>query len=266
MNSDATIQAQPTRVESERPPSTVYTYMKASYALADILSMSFRTCDAASTNDPFEYDWDVVFDERMSINPALVLERERIIEATKKDAAAKMKFISFADRPNNPLLWSYYGDRHKGVCIGVSSSIQIGQDNGMEPVEYDNPVTIPVGTDVRPDEEDKERLRHFFRAKRIEWKHENEWRLLIPTNNPQLIANKDGTWDFRLNPRDIETIVFGCRCSPVDMGRIGLACLQRNLQVKYEFAKCDLDTFTITTDLVSPEALDLCMRRALYRD
>lgn len=266
MNPDDTNQPQPTKLESELPPSTVYTYLKADYALADILSMSMRTCDATSTNDPFEYDWDVVFDKRMSSTPDLTLERNRIIETTKKDAAAKMKFISFADLPNNPLLWSYYGDRHKGVCIGVSASIQIGPDNGMEPVEYDNPVKIPVGTDVRPDEEDKERLKHFFRAKRVEWKHENEWRLLIPSNNPRMIANKDGTWDFRLNPCDIETIVFGCRCSQIDMGRIGLACLQRKLQVKYETADCDLDTFTITTDLVSPETMDYCMRRVLYRN
>ena len=266
MNADLAKYIRPSGLESEQPPSLVYTYLKAEYALVDILSMSLRTCDAASTNDPFEYDWDVVFDPELRITPELILERERIIEDTKKDAAAKMKFISFSDSPVNPLLWSFYGDRHKGVCLGISSSLQIGQGNGMEKVEYDNPVKIPVGTVKRPDEEDQERLKHYFRAKRIEWKHEKEWRLLIPATNPRMMANKDGTWDFRLTETDIETIVFGSQCSVVDIGRIGLACLKQKLNVKFEASKCESETFTIATDLLSPEVMDYCMRRALYRE
>ncbi|GHZ85225.1 hypothetical protein VCSRO34_3603 [Vibrio cholerae] len=64
-------------------------------------------------NDPFECS-SLVFDEDSS------LTSKQIAMGLKNRLSTKFGVLSLTRQPLNPLMWSHYGDSHKGVVIGIN--------------------------------------------------------------------------------------------------------------------------------------------------
>jgi hypothetical protein len=59
-------------------------------------------------NDP--YEWKCV--------RALDAPSQWALEETEKEVVEKYSVLCYSRSWNNVLMWSHYGDRHKGICLG----------------------------------------------------------------------------------------------------------------------------------------------------
>ncbi len=110
--------------------------------------------------------------------------------------------VSLAERANCPLMWSHYGDQHKGVCIGYSIPDRAADD--LHKIRYGGSRLIAASTVAAMLDGDDDARRIVDHAvltkKALDWRYEREWRLIGP-RGPQS------------SPLELEEVVFGMRCS-----------------------------------------------------
>ncbi len=103
---------------------------------------------------------------------------------------------------NNPLLWSHYGDQHKGFCVGYS--LNRNPVPNINKVGYGGVRTIPTSVieqAILHQDEDAQGImdRNMFLRKAGPWRYEKEWR----------IFDRVGLQD---SPLKLEEVTFGLRC------------------------------------------------------
>lgn len=99
----------------------VYHFLPAVHALDDMEKKRIKTSEIDQLNDPFEL-W-CVSQEDKQIRPAL--------RKYKKEMSERFGLICFCRHWHNPLLWSHYADKHRGMCLGFDVD-----DQGLQPVNY----------------------------------------------------------------------------------------------------------------------------------
>ena len=109
--------------------------------------------------------------------------------------------VSLAERPDCPLMWSHYGDQHRGICIGYSVPAEI--EGAVRRVRYDGSRLIEASKVAAMLDEDETAGREVDEAvllrKAGSWQYEREWRLL-------------GARGLNGSPLELEEVVFGMRC------------------------------------------------------
>jgi len=113
--------------------------------------------------------------------------------------------LSLSKRWNCPLLWSHYGDEHRGMCIEYD--VENSEFNGLMPVNYSSSRLIRVSDLInwkmgRNDEFKTKVFESFYYSKAPQWKYEVEWRD---------VALRSG--GFPLTSK-VSSITFGLRCDP----------------------------------------------------
>ena len=130
--------------------------------------------------------------------------------------------FSLAERANCPLMWSHYGDQHKGVCIGYSIPVRAAGD--LHKISYGGSRLIAasaVAAMLDGDEEARHKLDEAVLTKKaIDWRYEREWRLIGPR----------GPHD---SPLEMEEVVFGMRCSHAVKFAIFKALADRSRPVRF---------------------------------
>lgn len=94
---------------------------------------------------------------------------------------------SLTDNPKSLPMWAYYGDSHKGLCIGIKTST-IAQHQRyllksnillmLHKVFYTKKIPIVHFEINTNSDNDKEILKTLY-TKSINWKHEEEYRLIF---------------------------------------------------------------------------------------
>jgi Protein of unknown function (DUF2971) len=117
--------------------------------------------------------------------------------------------ISFTSDWKNPLLWSHYADKHKGICLGFDVD-----DRYIRHVNYVGEV-MPMNQDVvkRLKQGDENLVRELITTKSIHWKYEEEVRVIVPLEELDVDTEKYFT-DFEGN-LELREVILGYR-SPVD--------------------------------------------------
>lgn len=110
--------------------------------------------------------------------------------------------LSLSTRYDCPLMWSHYGDQHRGLCIGYE--VPAGGHPDLHKVAYGGARTV-LTSDVASMvlEENAEAQKRVDSAvllrKAYDWRYEKEWRMI----------GRKGLVDAPLNMTEI---VFGMRC------------------------------------------------------
>lgn len=124
------------------------------------------------------------------------LERELLLQYEKG-------VVSLAQRYSCPLMWSHYGDQHRGICIGYT--VPPDALPNLQAVSYGGNRTVSASAVAAMILDKEEAARSevdaavlFRKAK--DWKYEKEWRLL-------------GQRGLNESSLDLCEIVFGMRCS-----------------------------------------------------
>lgn len=107
--------------------------------------------------------------------------------------------IRFSGRWRNPLLWSHYADRHRGVCLSFDVP-----DHFLGRVEYarDRISDFPII--------DEALVRRLLLTKFAHWSYESEYRLFVALEDEE----KDGNYftDFS-EDLVLKKVIVGCESS-----------------------------------------------------
>lgn len=110
--------------------------------------------------------------------------------------------FSISSKYNCPLLWSHYGDEHKGICIGYS--IPLDTRSSLFKVEYSNNKSIKASDllkMINRDYDAQERVeKTILRTKSKHWSYEKEWRLI-------------GAKGLSTLKIELKEVIFGIKCS-----------------------------------------------------
>ena len=129
----------------------------------------------------------------------------------------------FSSVVDNPLLWSHYGDQHRGLCIGYN------RDRNPVPklhkVEYGGSRVVTTSliaeAHLVKDPKSQELLnRSVLLRKASPWRYEREWRL---------IGNR-GTKD---SPLALKDVTFGLRCPSAVIHTVVSSLESRDDEVKF---------------------------------
>lgn len=102
------------------------------------------------------------------------------IEAATKNTydrlSSKIGIVSFSELYNNILMWSHYGNSHKGFCIGIKSRRFLFEKDrkwGGGPINYvdEYPVILPTTSDISD-------ITTLLFTKHSMWGYEKEYRLI----------------------------------------------------------------------------------------
>lgn len=110
--------------------------------------------------------------------------------------------FSLAERANCPLMWSHYGDQHRGICLGYSVPADVAGDvhkmkyGGSRLVQASAVSAMLAGDSAARRGVDEAVLLKKARP----WAYEREWRLLGPRGEQH-------------SPLELEEVIFGMRCS-----------------------------------------------------
>jgi hypothetical protein len=148
--------------------------------------------------------------------------------------------VSLSEVVTCPLMWSHYGDQHKGICIGYS--VPAARTIELWPVEYGGSRLVNA-SDVQKmlngeiDARDRVDRAVLFR-KAEPWRYESEWRLI-------------GQRGAQSSCMELEEVVFGVRCGRTLSYTVVKALEGRTRAIKYyemrevagtfELEKCELD-------------------------
>ena len=129
----------------------------------------------------------------------------------------------FSSAFNNPLLWSHYGDQHRGVCIGY------GLNRNPKPklyeVKYGGNRTVFTSLIAKALLDDDPKSKEYLDGKVMlrkasSWSYEREWRLL----------SHRGIQD---SPLALKDVTFGLRCPTSVIHAIITALESRDEEVKF---------------------------------
>ena len=97
-----------------------------------------------------------------------LIERLRAINAIKRKLSKTKGILCFSQDWRNPVQWSHYAEKHKGICMGF--------DIPKENLEKVNHVTKRINCDSTID---LEMMKKFLLTKFDHWAYEKEYRAFI---------------------------------------------------------------------------------------
>ena len=86
----------------------IYHFLNEKYGLKDLRERRLKVARIMKLNDPFEF---------LGVDLADRVFREAV-EKTKKSLSFTKGLLCFSMNWQNPVMWSHYADKHKGLCLG----------------------------------------------------------------------------------------------------------------------------------------------------
>ena len=142
--------------------------------------------------------------------------------------------VSLAERNNCPLMWSHYGDQHRGLAIGYSLPEQAA--NKVFKIKYGGSSMVAASMVLAMLDGDRGARQVVDDAvllkKAQDWRYEKEWRLI----------GRRGAQD---SPIELEEVVFGMRCPLAVKYAVVRALEDRPTTVKFYEIRRKPDTFLL---------------------
>ena len=223
---------------SIREVPALYKFMTSERLMSILKQPSIRFTQPDDLNDPYEC--------HLTLDPKALLKDYRIrraeaepgIEEARLDEVVSMAegtlvenallryrklrqnlgVLSLTDDPFQLLMWSHYGDEHRGAVIELDwwdsplRPVSNGGDEyaGLEKVEYSKTKIVGIPT---PDT-----MIDVLSTKSKQWSYENEWRLIRTLNLTREVSPGIHVVDFDLGA--IRSIYLGARFDATLLGAI----------------------------------------------
>ena len=142
--------------------------------------------------------------------------------------------VSFAEQDDCLLMWSHYGDEHRGICMGYSVPEQSAGD--VHKVAYGGGRFVrasDVAAMLAGDVKARTRVDESVLLRKAEsWSYEREWRLI----------GRGGT---QHSPLELEEIIFGMKCKASAKYALMTALKKRDRAVKFYEIREERGTFNL---------------------
>jgi hypothetical protein len=161
----------------------VYQFFKEPDALSALGKRRLRISRLDRLNDPFEF-----------LGPDLSSPaNRRALQETKDEIAKSSGLLCFCASWDNPILWSHYADRHKGLCLGFDMPA------GLEQVRY------VVSRFPWPAELSQRFMEQVVMTKFVHWSYEDEYRAWVNLNDEE-----EGHYYFPFSPElTLKEVIVG---------------------------------------------------------
>lgn len=224
-------------------PQRLYMYFKAEGAEKFLENHNLKLSDPRKCNDPFE----CAIDYNTSLKTTGYIDKhayyEQLNELYVRDLQAKwweahkhLRISCFTKEATNILMWAYYADGQKGICIEFDPSKDPLFFENLREVKYRTKLaTINKGCGEELD------YSEILITKAMQWQHEKEWRVIF----------KDLYSDFfPISPQAITSVIFGCASASYynDYGMSGTYERIFQLLQKPEYAHIQLQCISQETD------------------
>ena len=142
-----------------------YHFVNAKFGLEDLKKRRLKIATIRELNDPFE-----LFGMDMS-NDSI----RRAFKVMKEELASERGLLCFSKTWSNPVLWSHYADKHRGICLGFDVTAEkIGE------VSYSAKRLVADMDKLKYARQfDEKTLIKIFFTKYSHWKYENEVRCFV---------------------------------------------------------------------------------------
>lgn len=187
-----------------------------------LLEYKLYAPDISTFNDVFEMGYDDrpiyealnTFDALKLANTEELRNNYNNLKKHIKSVGVYSLFVSETDIPDNVLMWAYYGDSHKGFCIAydleqLEKSEEYAFDVNLAKVEYTE--SYPILSLDKLGNKD-EMIKTIISSKSIDWKHENEIRLIYEHSGEHRFnkhAIKAIYFGLQMDKKNIDTIING---------------------------------------------------------
>lgn len=143
----------------------VYHFVNQKYGVDDLRGRRLKIATLNELNDPFE-----LFGINLSDNALRSAFRKM------KDSLAKNRgLLCFSRDWHNPVQWSHYAERHRGLCLGFEVP-----DERLGIVSYSRKrLLVETGHLLSAQQIDPQTAIKFLFTKYAHWKYENEVRVLV---------------------------------------------------------------------------------------
>ena len=174
----------------------VYHYLKAEHGLDDIARKRLKISRLSDLNDPFE-----LLSTEMRNR-----EWRKLFNELKNDISEKFGVLCFSRNWHNPLLWSHYADKHKGMCLGFD----VPRSYLMEMTYSGRRLLMSIENEMKKFKLDEEFMKKMLSTKYKDWKYEDEVRLFLNLEEQDLETShyfKEFSEEIAL-----KQIILGQRC------------------------------------------------------
>jgi hypothetical protein len=175
----------------------VYHVTAAEYAISTIGLGRIKVARFADLNDPFEL-MAANFRERRTRN---------VIRNLKNAYDSHTGLLCFSADWINPVLWSHYGAKHRGICLGFNLERTRAQKVRYE----DERLLFSISETGDPNTIDAELRDLLLCTKFRHWQYEQELRVFLPLED----AQKEGTLHFYPLNQDLQLaeVILGPQCT-----------------------------------------------------
>ncbi len=218
--------------EASTPSCKVYYhFLPAKYALYGIEKRQLKVATFDDVNDPFELLGISLGDKEKTRKQNR--ERRKALGHWRDRMKKKYGMLCFSSGWSNPLLWSHYGDRHRGIGLGfcVEELRKVEYRWERLPDQEWNPVE-----DVQP----------ILWTKFRHWEYEAEHRrfmLLNECRSETRCGKRYYFWPFG-HDLQLQTVVIGANCN-VPFNRLSQALGNLTASVKVVRARVAFQSFKV---------------------
>lgn len=195
--------------ELGEPCLIVYQYFSAASAIRCIETRRLRISTIQNLNDPFE-----VRPVLKGTDPKLRGDQESFLLEWREIKAQEVGLLCFSATKTNPLIWSHYADRHRGIAIGFEYTV----DNGrLFPVEYSKNNARPEVDFSDSSYTSEDKGNEIFFTKAWDWNYEKEYRELVVIRECQTSEGSYFTnsivWETDQPQRVLKEVILGAHCT-----------------------------------------------------
>ena len=181
----------------------VYHFLNEKYGLQALRDCRLKVSRISDLNDPFE-----LLAPRLS-DPEL----RRGFLRTKSNLSKNRGLLCFSKNYRNPVQWSHYAERHRGLCLGFDVP-----DEFLMHVTYTakRPPPDDLFSDSQSVKEDT--MKKFLVTKFSHWRYESEVRFFVPLEDKD---PQSGHYFFYFSDRlRLEQVIVGAE-STISRSQIG---------------------------------------------
>jgi hypothetical protein len=199
-------------------------FLPTIYALDDLRHRRLKIARLDDLNDPFDL-WAVA-----QPDPQL----RKGIRDSKTELAGRFGMLCFSLSWQNPLLWSHYADRHRGIVLGFDIN-----EEKIKNVSYvqERPAVHAVG---------EEFVHHLLYTKYIDWQYEQEVRVFTSLEDKD---SESGLYFADFNEDCVLREIVGGPLSTIKECELRGALGKTNQdQVTFTKARLAFNSFQVVTD------------------
>jgi hypothetical protein len=210
----------------------VYKFTRAQYGISNLENRRLKLSTIKDLNDPFDL---CPLD---TTDPAVSMAAGAVTSGVWGTTA----ILCFSRNWDNLLLWSHYGDSHRGVCLGFDTPVgYLGPNYDTDVLYQPNLLRIRGPEDVNFDLANR-----LLRTKHESWSYEQEVRMFVNLSDPP--DAKGLNWIEFGQDLVLKEVIIGAQCDPAVSKEVEEAVKPYGDAVKCWWAGMRTDAFLLVKE------------------